>query len=148
MLFTPLSLRDVTLRNRIAVSPMCMYSAQDGLANDWHLVHLGARAVGGAGLVVFEATGVEARGRISAADLGLWSDAQVEPLARVLRFVEAQGAAACVQLAHAGRKAGVRPPWEAGGAPLDPGEGGWTTVAPSAIPFADGYPAPHALEAA
>src|SRR5512143_4170994 len=107
MLFAPLPVRGVTLRNRVAVSPMCQYSAVDGLANDWHLVHLGARAVGGAGLVVFEATGVEARGRISPADLGLWNDAQVEPLARVVRFVEDQGAAACVQLAHAGRKASV-----------------------------------------
>jgi 2,4-dienoyl-CoA reductase-like NADH-dependent reductase (Old Yellow Enzyme family) len=147
-LFSPLALRSISLRNRIAVSPMCQYSAADGRANDWHLVHLGARAVGGAGLVVFEATGVEARGRISPADLGLWDDAQVEPLARIVRFVEAQGAAPALQLAHAGRKASVRPPWDAGGAPLPPAEGGWTTVGPSAIPFAEGYPVPHALEAA
>jgi 2,4-dienoyl-CoA reductase-like NADH-dependent reductase (Old Yellow Enzyme family) len=144
-LFSPLALRSIALRNRIAVSPMCQYSATDGRANDWHLVHLGARAVGGAGLVVFEATAVEARGRISPADLGLWEDAQIEPLARVVRFVEAQGAVAALQLAHAGRKAGVRPPWDAGGAPLPPADGGWTTVGPSPLPFADGYPAPHAL---
>src|SRR5512134_614957 len=98
-LFAPLALRSVTLRNRIAVSPMCQYSAVDGLANDSHLVHLGGRAVGGAGLVAFEATAVEARGRISPADLGLWDDRQVEPLARIVRFVEAQGAVSCVQLA-------------------------------------------------
>ncbi len=148
MLFSPLALRGVTLRNRIAVSPMCQYSAVDGLANDWHLVHLGARAVGGAGLVVFEATGVEARGRISAADLGLWNDAQVEPLARVVRFVEAQGAVACVQLAHAGRKASVRAPWDQGGAPRPPAAGGWPVVGPSPLPFADGYPVPEALDEA
>ncbi len=147
-LFSPLELRSVTLRNRIAVSPMCQYSATEGRANDWHLVHLGARAVGGAGLVLVEATGVEARGRISPADLGLWEDAQIEPLARVVRFVEAQGAAIGIQLAHAGRKASVRAPWDSGGAPLPPSEGGWTPVGPSAIPFADGYPEPHALEPA
>ncbi|HEX9052581.1 MAG TPA: NADH:flavin oxidoreductase/NADH oxidase [Anaeromyxobacter sp.] len=147
-LFSPLALRSVTLRNRIAVSPMCQYSAADGRASDWHLVHLGARAVGGAGLVVAEATAVEARGRISPADLGLWEDAQVEPLARAVRFVEAHGAASGVQLAHAGRKASVRAPWDAGGAPLPSGDGGWTTVGPSAIPFAEGYAAPHALEVA
>jgi len=145
MLFTPLTLRDVVLRNRIAVSPMCQYSAVEGLANDWHLVHLGARAVGGAGLVVFEASGVEARGRISPADLGLWSDAQVEPLARIVRFVEAQGAVACLQLAHAGRKASVRAPWDQGGAFLSPAQGGWATVGPSALPFAPGHAAPEPL---
>jgi 2,4-dienoyl-CoA reductase-like NADH-dependent reductase (Old Yellow Enzyme family) len=144
-LFTPLPLRSVTLRNRIAVSPMCQYSAEDGRANDWHLVHLGSRAVGGAGLVVFEASAVEARGRISPADLGLWDDAQVEPLARIARFVEAHGAVAALQIAHAGRKASVRPPWE-GGAPLAPGAGGWIPVAPSALPFADGHPVPAALD--
>src|SRR5512142_2287017 len=115
MLFTPLQLRDVALPNRIAVSPMCQYSAEDGRASDWHLVHLGSRAVGGAGLVVFEATGVEARGRISSADLGIWEDGQVDPLARIVRFVEAQGAVAALQIAHAGRKASTAPPWEGGG---------------------------------
>jgi 2,4-dienoyl-CoA reductase-like NADH-dependent reductase (Old Yellow Enzyme family) len=148
MLFTPLSLRSVTLRNRVAVSPMCQYSAQDGRAEDWHLVHLGSRAVGGAGLVVFEATGVEARGRISPADLGLWEDGQVEPLARIVRFVESHGAVACLQLAHAGRKASVRPPWIEGGAPLSVADGGWPVVGPSPIPFAPGHPVPEALDAA
>jgi 2,4-dienoyl-CoA reductase-like NADH-dependent reductase (Old Yellow Enzyme family) len=149
MLFTPLRLRDVTLRNRVAVSPMCQYSAQDGRAGDWHLVHLGSRAAGGAGLVVFEATAVEARGRISPGDLGLWEDGQVEPLARIVRFVEGQGATACVQLAHAGRKASVRAPWDQGGAPLlRAEEGGWAVVAPSAVPFAAGHPAPEPLDAA
>jgi 2,4-dienoyl-CoA reductase-like NADH-dependent reductase (Old Yellow Enzyme family) len=144
-LFSPLTLRSVTLRNRIAVSPMCMYSAADGRANDWHLVHLGARAAGGAGLVVFEATGVEARGRISPADLGLWEDGQVEPLARIVRFVAGQGAAPAIQLAHAGRKASTAAPWEGGGAVL-PAAGGWTPVAPSPIPFTDSHPLPAALD--
>ncbi|BDG02631.1 NADH:flavin oxidoreductase/NADH oxidase [Anaeromyxobacter oryzae] len=143
-LFSPLPLRSVALRNRIAVSPMCQYSATEGRANDWHLVHLGARAVGGAALVLAEATAVEPRGRISAADLGLWEDGQIEPLARIVRFVEAQGAAAGVQLAHAGRKASVHAPWEGGG-PLAPREGAWTTVAPSAVAF-DGLPPPTALD--
>jgi 2,4-dienoyl-CoA reductase-like NADH-dependent reductase (Old Yellow Enzyme family) len=145
-LFSPLSLRSVVLRNRIAVSPMCQYSAADGRANDWHLVHLGARAAGGAGLVLTEATAVEARGRISAADLGLWEDAQVEPLARIARFLREQGAAAGVQLAHAGRKASTRPPWE-GGSPVPAAEGGWTPVGPSALAFSEGHPVPEALDA-
>jgi 2,4-dienoyl-CoA reductase-like NADH-dependent reductase (Old Yellow Enzyme family) len=147
-LFDPLSIRSVTLRNRIAVSPMCMYSAVDGRANDWHLVHLGARAAGGAGLVVFEATAVEPRGRISPADLGLWEEAQIDPLARIVRFVDAQGAVPALQIAHAGRKASVRPPWDREGAPIPPAEGGWVPVAPSAVPFAAGYPTPAALDAA
>jgi 2,4-dienoyl-CoA reductase-like NADH-dependent reductase (Old Yellow Enzyme family) len=146
-LFHPLVLRAVTLRNRIAVSPMCQYSAHDGMANDWHLVHLGSRAVGGAGLVVFEATAVEARGRISPADLGLWDDRQVEPLARIVRFVEAHGAVACLQLAHAGRKASVAPPWE-GGKPVPDVAGGWRPVAPSPIPFASEHPVPDTLDLA
>ncbi|HSN93032.1 MAG TPA: NADH:flavin oxidoreductase/NADH oxidase [Anaeromyxobacteraceae bacterium] len=144
-LFEPLSLRSVTLRNRIAVSPMCQYSAENGQANDWHLVHLGSRAVGGAGLVVFEATAVEARGRISPADLGLWEDGQVAPMARVAHFVEAQGAVACSQLAHAGRKAGVARPWE-GGKPVPEAAGGWRPVAPSPAPFDEGHPVPEALD--
>jgi 2,4-dienoyl-CoA reductase-like NADH-dependent reductase (Old Yellow Enzyme family) len=144
-LFSPLTLRSVTLRNRIAVSPMCQYSAQEGRATDWHLVHLGSRAVGGAALVVFEATAVEPRGRISPGDLGLWEDAQVEPLARVVRFIDAQGAVPCLQLAHAGRKASTAPPWEGGG-PIAEASGGWRPVAPSAIPFAEGHPEPRALE--
>lgn len=148
-LFSPLPLRSVTLRNRIAVSPMCQYSATEGRANDWHLVHLGARAAGGAALVIAEATAVEARGRISPADLGLWDDGQIEPLARIVRFVDGEGAVAGIQLAHAGRKASTRAPWMTpGGGPLAPGEGAWATVAPSAVPFADLYPAPVALDAA
>jgi 2,4-dienoyl-CoA reductase-like NADH-dependent reductase (Old Yellow Enzyme family) len=145
-LFTPLPLRSLTLRNRIAVSPMCQYSAEEGRANDWHLVHLGSRAVGGAGLVVFEATAVEARGRISPADLGIWEDAQIDPLARIVRFVESHGAVAALQIAHAGRKASVRAPWDGGGAPLAPGAGGWTPVAPSALAFADGHAVPAVLD--
>jgi 2,4-dienoyl-CoA reductase-like NADH-dependent reductase (Old Yellow Enzyme family) len=144
-LFAPLTLRSVTLRNRVAMSPMCQYSAVEGRATDWHLVHLGARAVGGAGLVLAEATAVEARGRISPADLGLWDDGQIEPLARVVRFVEAQGAAAGVQLAHAGRKASTLPPWEGGGA-IPPGQGGWTVVAPSPVAFSPASPVPEALD--
>jgi 2,4-dienoyl-CoA reductase-like NADH-dependent reductase (Old Yellow Enzyme family) len=123
---------------------MCQYSAHDGRATDWHLVHLGSRAVGGAGLVMAEATAVRPEGRISASDLGLWEDAQVEPLARVVRFVEEHGAVAGLQLAHAGRKASVHVPWE-GGAPRLPGAGGWLPVGPSAVPFADGYAAPEVL---
>jgi 2,4-dienoyl-CoA reductase-like NADH-dependent reductase (Old Yellow Enzyme family) len=146
-LFSPLSLRSVTLRNRIAVSPMCQYSAAEGRANDWHLVHLGALGAGGAGLVLFEATAVEARGRISPADLGLWDDGQIEPLARIVRFVEGQGAVAALQLAHAGRKASSAPPWEGGG-PVAPGAGGWATVGASPLAFSEAYPAPAALDEA
>ena len=145
-LFSPLTLRSATLRNRIVVSPMCQYSAEAGRANEWHLVHLGARAVGGAGLVLFEATAVEDRGRISAADLGLWDDAQIEPLARIVRFVHAQGASAGIQLAHAGRKGSTAPPWDGGG-PVAPAQGGWVPVAPSPIPFTPGSPVPAALDA-
>ena len=148
MLFDPLPLKDVTLRNRIAVSPMCQYAALDGLAQDWHLVHLGSRAAGGAGLVVFEATGVEPRGRISPGDLGLWEDGQIEPLARVVRFVAGQGAVAALQLAHAGRKASTRPPWEEGGAPIAEGAGGWPVMGPSPLPFAPGHPVPEQLDQA
>jgi 2,4-dienoyl-CoA reductase-like NADH-dependent reductase (Old Yellow Enzyme family) len=147
-LFSPLALRSVTLRNRIGMSPMCQYSAVDGVANDWHLVHLASRAAGGVGLVLFEATAVEPRGRISPADLGIWSDAQVEPLARVVRRVEGHGAAAGLQIAHAGRKASTRPPWVQGGTPLPPAEGGWVPVAPSPVPFAEGHPVPVALDEA
>jgi 2,4-dienoyl-CoA reductase-like NADH-dependent reductase (Old Yellow Enzyme family) len=143
-LFSPFRLRGVDFRNRIGVSPMCTFSADSGLANDSHLVHLGSRAIGGAGLVVVEATAVESRGRISAHDLGLWDDAQVEPLARIVRFLNAAGAAAAVQLAHAGRKASARPPWE-GGRALPPDEGGWKTVGPCAEPFREGDPVPAAL---
>ena len=144
MLFSPLTLRGVTLRNRIGVSPMCQYSSTDGLADEWHLVHLGSRAVGGAGLVMTEATAVEARGRISPQDLGLWKDEQIEPLARVTRFLRAQGAVAGIQLAHAGRKASTARPWE-GGKPLAPPAGWSPIVAPSAVAFDDGYQTPVAL---
>ena len=143
-LFTPLTLRRLETRNRIFVSPMCQYSATDGFPTDWHLVHLGSRAVGGAGLVIVEATGVTPEGRISPRDVGIWLDAHVDPLARIVRFVKEQGAAAGIQLAHAGRKASTAAPWEGGGG-LSPEQGGWTPVAPSAIPFGDGYPTPHAL---
>ena len=143
-LFDPLVLRGVTLRNRIGVSPMCQYSSEDGFANDWHLVHLGSRAAGGAGLVIVEATAVEARGRISPADMGLWRDAHIEPLARIAHFVTAQGAVPGIQLAHAGRKASVRPPWEGGQAVAD-GAGGWPVVGPSAAAFDDGYRQPAEL---
>lgn len=147
-LFTPMTLRGVTLRNRIAVSPMCQYSSTDGLANDWHLVHLGSRAVGGAGLVFTEAAAISPEGRISPQDLGIWNDEQVEPLARIVRFISEHGAVAGIQLAHAGRKASTSRPWE-GGEPLAPEQGGWSPVlAPSAEPFAAGYPVPHALEVA
>ena len=134
MLFQPFTLRSVTLRNRIGVSPMCQYSSTDGFADDWHLVHLGSRAVGGAGLVMAEATAVEARGRISPEDLGLWKDEHIEPLTRVTRFIRAQGAVPGLQLAHAGRKASVSRPWD-GDKPLAPPAGWAPIVAPSAIPF-------------
>ena len=143
-LFTPLAIREVAFRNRIAVSPMCQYSASDGFANDWHLVHLGSRAVGGAGLVMMEATAVEARGRISPQDTGIWKDDHIAFLSRIASFVKQQGAVAGIQLAHAGRKASVRPPWEGGGA-ISPDSGGWQTVAPSAIPFRPEDPAPAEL---
>lgn len=145
MLFTPLQLRSLTLRNRIVVSPMCQYSCEGGFASDWHLVHLGAFAVGGAGLVLTEATAVVPEGRISPQDLGIWDDAHLPMLRRINDFIHAQGAASGVQLAHAGRKASTRRPWEGGGM-VPPSEGGWDDVmAPSDIRFADNYPQPHAL---
>ncbi len=146
-LFSRLTQRGVTLRNRIVVSPMCQYSCTDGFATDWHLVHLGARAVGGAAVVMTEATAVEARGRISPHDLGLWQDAHIEPLARVTRFVRTHGAVAGVQLAHAGRTASTARPWE-GGAPVPVAFGGWLPVAPSSIRFAEIHPVPLELDAA
>lgn len=133
-LFDPLTIKSITLRNRIGVSPMCMYSSTDGVANDWHLVHLGARAVGGAGLVIAEATAVNAVGRITPGDAGIWADKHVEPLARINRFVKAHGAVAGIQLAHAGRKASAARPWD-GGAHLADDAGGWEIVAPSALAF-------------
>jgi 2,4-dienoyl-CoA reductase-like NADH-dependent reductase (Old Yellow Enzyme family) len=143
-LFSPLTIRDVTLRNRIGVSPMCQYSAEDGFPTDWHLVHLGSRAVGGAGLVMVEATAVEPRGRISPFDTGIWKDEHIAAFARIASFVRSQGAVAAIQLAHAGRKASSRRPWDGGG-PIAPSDGGWQTVAPSAIPFAETDPRPHEL---
>ncbi|WP_127079366.1 NADH:flavin oxidoreductase/NADH oxidase [Rhodomicrobium lacus] len=143
-LLTPLTLRGVTFRNRIAVSPMCQYSAKDGFANDWHLVHLGSRASGGAGLVIAEATAVVPEGRISPYDLGLWSDDHIEPLARIARFIESQGAVPGIQIAHAGRKASTDAPWN-GGKALPPEQGGWRPVAPSAVPFGPESPTPAAL---
>jgi 2,4-dienoyl-CoA reductase-like NADH-dependent reductase (Old Yellow Enzyme family) len=142
-LFSPFTVRGLTLRNRIVVSPMCQYSCQDGVLNDWHVVHLGSRAVGGAGLIFVEATAVEPAGLISPEDSGLWDDKHIEPLARIVRFCKGQGAAMGMQLAHAGRKASVCRPWE-GGKPLTDGRA-WETVAPTPIPFADGWPAPRAL---
>ncbi|HEY0777657.1 MAG TPA: NADH:flavin oxidoreductase/NADH oxidase [Gemmatirosa sp.] len=143
-LFSPFRQRGVELRNRIVVSPMCQYSSTDGFANDWHFVHLGSRAVGGAGLVLLEASAVTAEGRISAEDLGIWDDAHVDGLARCVRFMDAQGAVSGVQLGHAGRKASVTPPWH-GGRVVRPEQGGWLPVAPSAVSFRDGDPVPHAL---
>jgi 2,4-dienoyl-CoA reductase-like NADH-dependent reductase (Old Yellow Enzyme family) len=133
-LFQPLTVRSVTLRNRIGVSPMCQYSAEDGVANDWHFVHLGSRAVGGAGLVIVEATGVAPEGRITPGCMGLWGEKHIEPLARIAKFVKAHGAVAGIQIAHAGRKASADLPWK-GGAHLPDDKGGWPTIAPSAIPF-------------
>ncbi len=146
-LFDPIDLRGLRLRNRIAVSPMCQYSSEDGFANDWHLVHLGARAVGGAALVFTEATAVEARGRISPRDLGLWRDEHIEGLRRVVSFVHEQGAAIGVQLAHAGRKASTWHPWAEERGAVPEGEGGWQVVGPTDQPFAPGYPVPRALAA-
>ena len=145
-LLSPLALRSLTLRNRIAMAPMCQYSAEEGMASDWHLVHLGSRAVGGIGLVLVEATGVTAEGRITPGDLGIWSDAHVEPLARIARFVRSQGAVAGIQLAHAGRKASTAAPWAGGAALQTAAEGGWPVVAPSSIPFSPGDPTPTALD--
>jgi 2,4-dienoyl-CoA reductase-like NADH-dependent reductase (Old Yellow Enzyme family) len=133
-LFQPLTLRSVTLRNRIGVSPMCQYSAEDGVANDWHFVHLGSRAVGGAGIVIVEATGVAPEGRITPGCMGLWSEKHIAPLARIAQFVKSHGAVAGIQIAHAGRKASAALPWN-GGAHLSEAQGGWEIIAPSALAF-------------
>ncbi len=147
-LFEPLTIKSITLRNRIGVSPMCQYSSEDGVANDWHLVHLGSRAVGGAALVIAEATAVSPEGRITPGDAGIWSDKHVEPLARINRFIKQHGAVAGLQIAHAGRKASATRPWD-GGDQLADDAGGWTPVAPSAIAFGDGLDrVPHALTVA
>jgi 2,4-dienoyl-CoA reductase-like NADH-dependent reductase (Old Yellow Enzyme family) len=143
-LFDSLAIRDIKFANRVFVSPMCQYSSTDGYANDWHFVHLGSRAVGGAGLVLTEATAVLPEGRISPQDLGIWSDDHIEPLARIVRFIHEQGSVAGMQLAHAGRKASTYRPWEGNGE-ISESEGGWSNVlAPSAVAFANHYPLPHA----
>jgi len=143
-LFTPLRLRDVELKNRIIVSPMCEYSANDGHPNSWHLVHLGSRAVGGSALVMTEATGVQAAGRISPSDTGIYLDSHVDAWKPIVEFIHGQGALAGMQLAHAGRKGSTAEPWH-GGKAVMPHAGGWIPVAPSAVPFADGYPTPREL---
>ena len=146
-LFQPLTLRGLTLPNRIAASPMCQYQAVEGVAQDWHLVHYGGLAQGGAGLVLTEATAVVPEGRISPDDLGLWNAAQAEALGRVVRFITSQGAVPGVQLAHAGRKASNPAPWKGSGS-LPPATGGWVPVAPTALPFDAGWTLPTALDAA
>jgi 2,4-dienoyl-CoA reductase-like NADH-dependent reductase (Old Yellow Enzyme family) len=140
-LFEKYKLRGIEFRNRIWVSPMCQYSSEDGMPTDWHLVHLGSRAVGGAGLVIQEATAVSPEGRISPSDAGIWSDAHAESYKRITKFIKENGAVAGIQLAHAGRKASTAEPWN-GGKIVDEGYGGWETVAPSAIAFSDDYPIP------
>lgn len=146
-LFEPLKLRDIVLPNRIGIPPMCQYSAQDGMAADWHFVHYGSRAIGGAALTIVEATAVTPEGRISPGDLGLWDDRQIEPLARVARCIREHGGVAAIQLAHAGRKAGVGLGWESPRT-LSAEEGGWTPVAPSPVSFGEAYAIPTALDTA
>jgi 2,4-dienoyl-CoA reductase-like NADH-dependent reductase (Old Yellow Enzyme family) len=143
-LFTPLTLRGVSFPNRIGVSPMCQYSSVDGFVNDWHVVHLGTRAVGGAGMVMVEASAVEADGRITPGDLGIWSDDHIPGLARIVRFIADHGAVPAIQIAHAGRKASCDLPWR-GGLQLSLEQGGWQTVAPSPIPFLAGERPPREL---
>ena len=144
MLFDPLEIRSVRFKNRIAISPMCQYSSVDGFANDWHLVHLGSRAIGGAALVVQEATAVSKRGRISPDDMGLWKDEQIEQLQRITTFIKKQGSVPGIQLAHAGRKASMNSSWK-GGKRVDESDGGWTAQAPSAIAYNEDYPFPEAM---
>jgi 2,4-dienoyl-CoA reductase-like NADH-dependent reductase (Old Yellow Enzyme family) len=144
-LLSPLTIRGITLRNRIVMSPMCQYVATEGLASDWHLVHLGSRAVGGVALVMVEATAVTQDGRISPGDLGIWNEQHVEPLARIARFVHSQGAITGIQLAHAGRKASCESPWMGGTSLKTPAAGGWTVVGPSPVPFSEGDPEPVPL---
>jgi len=150
VLFTPIALREVKLRNRIAISPMCQYSAKDGVANDWHFAHLARFALGGAGLIFVEATAVRREGRITHGDLGLWEDAQIAPLRRIAEFLKAEGAVPAIQLGHAGRKASMQRPWHGNG-PLDAndrtrGEEVWPIVAPSPLPMDEGWLVPHALD--
>jgi 2,4-dienoyl-CoA reductase-like NADH-dependent reductase (Old Yellow Enzyme family) len=145
-LFEPLAIRGITLRNRIGVSPMCMYSYEEGISNDWQVIHLGARAAGGAGLIIAEATAVEPRGRITPYDVGIWSDDHIEPLSRMTRVVKSNGAVAGMQIAHAGRKASSNRPWENNGKPIPPNEDkGWQVVGPSPIAYNDEYTVPHEL---
>lgn len=144
LLFTPLRFKSITLKNRVVISPMCQYSATDGFANDWHLVHLGSRAVGGAGLIIQEATAVTLEGRISYGDLGIWKDEHIAPLQHITKFIEANGAVPGIQLAHAGRKASCEVPW-LGGGQIKEGPHHWQTVAASAIPFYETDHTPQAL---
>jgi len=147
VLFSPFQLRGIEFRNRIFVAPMCMYSAEDGMPHDWHMVHLGSRAVGGAALVISEATAVSPEGRISPADTGIWDEAQVKAWEPINAFIRSQGAVPGVQLAHAGRKASSRTPWEEGVC-VPPEDGGWQVVGPTGEPFAEGYPVPRAMSEA
>ena len=147
MLFDPFEIRSVRFKNRIAISPMCQYSSVDGFANDWHLVHLGSRATGGAALVMQEATAVSPRGRITFDDMGLWKDEQIEALQRITRFIKKQGSVPGIQFAHAGRKASILSPWQ-GGKVIEVSAGGWMSQAPSAIPFRVTDPIPEAMSKA
>ena len=147
-LLSPLTIRGVTFRNRIAMSPLCMYSSEDGFATDFHLVHLGSRAMGGAALVMVEATAVTDEGRISPADMGIWKDEHIRPLSRIARFLEAQGAVPGIQLAHAGRKASCDTPWNGGSSLKTPAEGGWPVIGPSPLPFDVEDPVPTPMSAA
>lgn len=144
LLFEPLQIRNIILKNRIVVSPMCEYSSKDGFANNWHLVHLGSRAIGGAGLIITEAAAVSPEGRITPDDLGIWKDEHIDFLQTITTFITEQGAKPAIQLAHAGRKASHASPWK-GGKFLNENEGAWQTVAPSPVPFREGEPVPHAL---
>ncbi|SDG66708.1 2,4-dienoyl-CoA reductase [Dyadobacter soli] len=146
-LFSPVTIKSIRFKNRIIVSPMCQYSSVDGFATDWHLVHLGSRAVGGAGLIITEATGVSPEGRISSEDLGIWKDEHIEKLSQITAFISAQGCVPGVQLAHAGRKASTAVPWK-GRAEVPQSHGGWQTFSASAIQFSENYPKPLALDAA
>ena len=147
-LFSPLKIKSIEFKNRIAVSPMCEYSSEDGFANDWHLVHLGSRAIGGAALVIAEATAVSPEGRITAGDLGIWKDEHIEKLKQITGFIEEHGAVPGIQLAHAGRKASHMLPWEGGAQIPSTAPGGWKALAPSAIAFTDAEEAPLALDKA
>lgn len=147
LLFEPLKIKEVVLENRIVVSPMCQYSSVDGFANNWHLVHLGSRAVGGAGLVFTEATAVSPEGRITPDDLGIWKNEHVIFLKKITTFIKDNGAVPGIQLAHAGRKASHSSPWK-GRVPLSPDQGAWQTVAPSAIPYKEGEPIPKEMNTA